>query len=61
MGEKGERFTGTIIKDTWTIRRRGGNRGQRWVELGERQKTVLEQEKKRKKRTGEYFKSHNYL
>ena len=26
-GEKGEGFTGTIIKDTWTITRRGGNRG----------------------------------
>ena len=35
MGEKGEGFTGTIIKDTWTITRgRGG---------GKRQNTVLEQ------------------
>ena len=30
MGEKGEGFTGTIIKDTWTTTRRGGNRGGRW-------------------------------
>ena len=30
MGEKGEAFAGTTIKDTWTITRRGGNRGRRW-------------------------------
>ena len=35
MGEKGEGFAGTIIKDTWTItRRRRGNRGGRWGALG---------------------------
>ena len=34
MGEKGEGFTGTIIKDTWTITRGGGNRGGRWGMLG---------------------------
>ena len=34
MGGKGETFTGTIIKDTWTITRRGGNRGRRWGGLG---------------------------
>ena len=31
MGEKGEGFAGTIIKDTWTItRERGGNSRGRW-------------------------------
>ena len=30
MGEKGEGFTGTTIKDTWTVTRGGGNRGSRW-------------------------------
>ena len=34
MWEKGEGFTGTIIKDTWTITRRGGNRGGGWGGLG---------------------------
>ena len=34
MGKKGEGFTGTIIKDTWTITRGGGNRGGRWGGLG---------------------------
>ena len=29
MGEKGEGFTGTIIKDTWTIAGVDGNRGGR--------------------------------
>ena len=29
MGGKGEGFTGTIIKDMWTITRQGGNRGGR--------------------------------
>ena len=50
MGEKGEGFAGTIIKDTWTIMGWGsGNRGRRWedwdvgLEWGKRQKTVLEQ------------------
>ena len=48
MGEKGESFTGTSIKDTWTTTREGGNRGGRWGGLvgegsGERQKTVREQ------------------
>ena len=33
MGKKGKEFTGTIIKDTWTIRG-GGNRGRRWRGLG---------------------------
>ena len=50
MGGKGEEFTGTIIKDTWTITGRGGgnmrevgrSRVLGWV-VGERQKTVLEQ------------------
>ena len=37
MGEKGEGFTGTIIKHIWTITREGGNGGGRregwgWVE-----------------------------
>ena len=27
---KGEGFAATTIKDTWTITRRGGNRGGRW-------------------------------
>ena len=30
MGRKGEAFTGTTIKDMWTIRREGGNRGRSW-------------------------------
>ena len=34
MGEKSEGFTGTIIKDTWTITKGGGNRGGRWRWLG---------------------------
>ena len=35
MGEKGEGFTGTIIKDTWTKPRgRGVTRGGRWGRLG---------------------------
>ena len=34
MGEKGEGFTGTIIKGTWTITGGAGNRGGRWGELG---------------------------
>ena len=34
MGEKGESFTGTSIKDTWTTTREGGNRGGRWGGLG---------------------------
>ena len=34
MGEKGEGFTRTIIKDTWTITRTGRNRGRRWGGLG---------------------------
>ena len=33
MGEKGEGFTGTIIKDTWIIMR-GLEMGGRWGELG---------------------------
>ena len=31
---KGEVFTGTIIKGTWTITRWGGDRGGRWGGLG---------------------------
>ena len=34
MEEKGEGFAGTIIKDTWTITKGGGNRGGRWGEQG---------------------------
>ena len=34
-GNGGKGFTGTIIKDTWTITRGGGgNRGGRWGGLG---------------------------
>ena len=29
-GEKGQGFSGTTIKDTWTKPRRGGIRGGRW-------------------------------
>ena len=34
MGEKGEGFTGTIIKDIWTITRGDRNGGGRWGGLG---------------------------
>ena len=34
MGEKGEVFTGTIIKDTWTITNGGWKRGGRQGGLG---------------------------
>ena len=34
MGEKGEVFTGTIIKDIWTITRGVGNAGWRLRGLG---------------------------
>ena len=34
MGEKGEGFTGTIIKHIWTITREGGNGGGRWEGWG---------------------------
>ena len=34
MGEMSEGFTGTIMKDIWTITRGGGNRGGRWGGLG---------------------------
>ena len=34
MGEKGEGFARTIIKDTWTITRGCGNSGGRWGGLG---------------------------
>ena len=57
MGEKGEGFTETIIKDTWTITREGGgNEGRRsgglgwWGRVrgrGGRQKTVLEQQQQK--------------
>ena len=36
MGEKGKGFTETIIKDTWTITRGGGNRGRWWGEVGKK-------------------------
>ena len=49
MGGKGEGFTGTIIKDIWTITRRGWKRGREVGRAGvvgrgggERQKTVFE-------------------
>ena len=52
MGEKGEGFTGTIIKDTWIITRWGGwKKGKEVGRAGvvgrggeKRQKTVLEQQ-----------------
>ena len=54
MGEKGEGFTGTILKDTWSIKRRGGNRGGRTGVVGrggeKMKKTVLEQQKKNKEK-----------
>ena len=34
MGEKGEKFTGTIIKDIRTITRGGRNEGGRWEGVG---------------------------
>ena len=34
MGEKGEGFTGTTIKDIWTKPRGSGNRAGRWGWLG---------------------------
>ena len=34
MGEKGEGFTGTIIKDTWMITTGGVEMGGRWGGLG---------------------------
>ena len=34
MGEKGERFTGTTVKDTWTITMGSGNSKGRWGRLG---------------------------
>ena len=45
IGGKGEGFTGTIIKDTWTITR-GVETGEGVIEKGggKRQKTVLEQQ-----------------
>ena len=43
MGEKGEGFTGTIIKDTWT-KPRGGELGWWRRGGGKRQKTVVEQQ-----------------
>ena len=50
MGEKGEGFAGTIIKDTWTIIRewKQGREMERAGVVGrgggKRQKTVLEQQ-----------------
>ena len=50
MGGKGEEFTGTIIKDVWTITSGSGNgreEGRAGVVgkgVGKRQKTVLEQQ-----------------
>ena len=52
MGEKGEGFTGTIIKNTWTItrgvetREGGGRAGMVGRGGGKRQKTALEQQQK---------------
>ena len=53
MGEKGEGFTGTIIKDIWTIMwwewkqgREVGRAGVVGMGGGKRQKTVLEQQQK---------------
>ena len=50
MGEKGEGFAGTIIRDTWTTNREGGGNGRKVGRAGVlgwggggRQKTVLEQ------------------
>ena len=34
MGGKGEGFSGTTIKDTWTKPRGGGSKGGRWGWLG---------------------------
>ena len=34
LGEKGEGFAGTIIKDAWTKTSGGGNRGGWWEGLG---------------------------
>ena len=51
MGEKGEGFTGTIIKDKWTTTRgewewgrEAGRAGVVGRGRGKRQKTVLEQQ-----------------
>ena len=51
MGEKGVGFTGTIIKDTWTITRGVWKQGKEVGTAGvlgrfggKRQKTVLEQQ-----------------
>ena len=56
MGEKGEGLIGTIIKDIWTITRRGWKWGRKlwrarmvWRGGGKRQTTVLEQQLKKKK------------
>ena len=50
-GGKGEGFTGTSIKDTWTITRRGWKQGRKVGRAGmvgrggrKMQKTVLEQQ-----------------
>ena len=49
-GEKGQGFSGTTIKDTWTKPRRGGIRGGKWGWLGWEgigggiQTTVVEQQ-----------------
>ena len=49
MGGKGKRFTGKIIKGTWTITREGGNRGRRWKGVGgkgrKKKKKVLDTQK----------------
>ena len=50
MGEKGEEFSGTTIKDTWTKPTGGGIRGGRWGWLGwgsgggKKQTTLREQQ-----------------
>ena len=43
IGEKGEGFAGTIMKDTWTIIRGVGNGREVGRGEGKRQKTVFEQ------------------
>ena len=64
MGGKGEGFTGTIIKDTWTITRgvetgEGGREG--WGGGEKRQKTVLEQQQQQQKEPSGVNESKLYL
>ena len=61
MRKKGEGFAITIIKDTWTINsgvgngREGGRAGVLGWGWGKRQKTVLEQQLKKKKKNTSSF------